>query len=64
MFTQVHEEVVALTGQYPAMAMMLATGLMLFAGLGKRRLELRKPKDRRWKRWNDRRPRRRTTRLT
>ena len=43
----VHEEVAALTGPYPAMAMMLATGLMLFAGLGKHRLELRPPKQRR-----------------
>ena len=51
-----------MTGQYPAMAMMLATGLMLFAGLGKRRLELRKPQDRRRTRWSNRRPRRRTTR--
>jgi hypothetical protein len=62
--THVHQEVVALTGQYGAMEMMLATGLMLFAGIGKRRLELRRPKQRQWKRRSDSRPRRRTTRLT
>jgi hypothetical protein len=46
------------------MAMMLATGLMLLAGIGKHRLELRPPKQPRRKRRSERRPWRRTTKLT